>query len=72
MSQYEKRIQSHYDRIDEYQYSYDPNKLKLIPALKGKVKKWEEELQTELMELDRSKIAVNPNKLVSLSVITIK
>lgn len=72
VSQYEKRIQSHYDRIDEYQYSYDPNKLKLIPALKGKVKKWEEELQTELMELDRSKIAVNPNKLVSLSVITIK
>ena len=72
ISQYEKRIKTHKFRISEYEYSFDTNKQRLIPALKGQVKKWEEELQAELQELDRSKIAVNPSRLVSLSVISVR
>lgn len=71
-SQYEKRIRNHQMRIESYQYSFDTNKQKLIPALKGQIRKWEEELQAELNELDRSKIAINPSKLVSLSVVIVR
>ena len=71
-SQYEKRIRNHQMRIESYQYSFDTNKQRLIPALKGQIKKWEEELQAELNELDRSKIAINPSKLISLSVVIVR
>jgi len=71
-SQYEKRIRNHELRIKSYQYSYDTNKQKLIPALKGQIRKWEEELQEELSEIDRSRVAINPSKLVSLSVIIVR
>lgn len=71
-SQYEKRIRNLQIRIDSYQYSFDSNKQKLIPALRGQIRKLEEDLQMELNELDRSKIAINPSKLVSLSVIVVR
>lgn len=71
-SQYESRIRSYQRRVFEYEYDLDPKKQKLIPALKGSIKKLKDEMELELAAIDRNRIIINPYRLISLSVLNIK
>ena len=70
-SQYESRIRDIERRIFEYEYSEDAKKQKILPALKGQLKKAKEEMELELNSIDNNKVTANPYKLISLSYLNI-
>ena len=52
-------------------YNFDVKKQRILPALKGQLKKAKEEMEIELKSIDNNKVTANPYKLISLSYLNI-
>ena len=68
---HERLIERQKDRIWNAENSLDAKTRKIVPALKGKLKSMQADMERDLAAIDSNRVSIRPSKLISLTYLSI-